>query len=276
MIKRELYLSDTTLRDGEQRPGLVFDDEQKCRLALLLDRAGVQQIDAGIPAMGIEEQRVITRILKNRVRTEISVWNRMDEKDIRMAMECEPDIIHISAPASYVHIYSKLKKNKNWLVTNLMRCVSLARDKGFAVTVGFEDASRADMTFLTGLSRRLAELDVSRVQFSDTVGVLTPGRTFECVAELIRVGGLPVSFHGHNDLGFAVANAIAAARAGAEAVETTLLGLGERAGNCNMTAFIRAASTAFTMRPAIHDCTVIEKQARAILFDDGKTVQNTT
>lgn len=265
MTKRTLYLTDTTLRDGEQRPGLAFDADQKCRVALLLDRAGIHQIDAGIPAMGPEEQAVITRILENRVRAEISVWNRMEEGDICRAMECRPDVIHISAPSSYVHIYSKLKKNKNWLVTRLLHCVTLAREQGFTVTVGFEDASRADMTFLIGLTRQLSELGVRRVQFSDTVGILTPGRTYDCIEELIRLGGLPVSFHGHNDLGFAVANALSAARAGAEAVETTLFGIGERAGNCDMAALVHAASPAFSLRPALRDCPAIERHAREIL-----------
>lgn len=265
MTKRALYLTDTTLRDGEQRPGLAFDAEQKCRVALLLDRAGIRQIDAGIPAVGLEEQKIITRILENRVRAEISVWNRLEEADIRRAMECRPDIIHISAPSSYVHIYSKLKKNKNWLVTRLLRCVALAREQDFSVTVGFEDASRADMTFLISLSRQLSELGVRRVQFSDTVGVLTPGRTYDCIEELVRLGGLPVSFHGHNDLGFAVANTLSAARAGAETVETTLFGIGERSGNCDMAALVRAASPAFSLRPALRDCPTIERHARDIL-----------
>lgn len=265
MTKPVLYLTDTTLRDGEQRPGLAFDEEQKCRLALLLDRAGVRQIDAGIPAVGPEERKVIRRILENRSRAEISVWNRMNEEDIRLAMECRPDIIHISAPASYVHIYSKLKKNKTWLIRRLERCVCLARDGGFAVTVGLEDASRADITFLVGLTRRLAELGVRRVQFADTVGILTPGRTYECVEELVRLGGLPVSFHGHNDLGFAVANTLSAARAGAEAAEVTLFGLGERAGNCDMTALVRAASPAFSLRPSVGDCGAIERHTLEIM-----------
>lgn len=265
MIKRPLFLTDTTLRDGEQRPGLAFNSDQKCRLALLLDRAGIHQIDAGVPAMGREECDTIRQIMENRIRAEISVWNRMNTNDIRLSMECKPDIIHISVPSSYVHIYSKLKKNKTWLIGQMEHCVSMARDGGFTVTVGFEDASRADMTFLVSLTHRLAELGVRRVQFADTVGILTPGRAYDCVEELVRLGGLPVSFHGHNDLGFAIANALSAARAGAEVVEVTLFGLGERTGNCDITAFIRAASSAFSLRPALRDCDIIERRALEIM-----------
>lgn len=267
MNRKKRYLTDTTLRDGEQRPGLAFDAEQKCRLALLLDRAGVQQIDAGVPAMGIDEQRVIERILENRVRARISVWNRMDEGDLHRAMACRPDIIHISAPSSYVHIYSKLKKNKSWLTRTLFSCVSLVREQGFAVTVGFEDASRADMTFLIALTRQLAELGVERVQFSDTVGVLTPGRTFAYIDELVRLGGLPVSFHAHNDLGCAVANTLTAFRAGAQVAETTLFGVGERAGNCDMHALVSAAASAYELRPSVQDCAIVEKKAQILLGD---------
>ncbi|MPN23994.1 2-isopropylmalate synthase [bioreactor metagenome] len=107
------------------------------------------------------------------------------------------------------------------------------------------------------------------MQFSDTVGILTPGRAFDCVEELVRLGGLPVSYHGHNDLGFAVANALAAAKAGAEAVETTLFGVGERAGNCDMIAFVRAAWPAFELRPALRDCPAVERHAMEIMAGDG-------
>ncbi|MDD2213682.1 MAG: homocitrate synthase [Oscillospiraceae bacterium] len=263
--KRRLLLTDTTLRDGEQRPGTVFDAQQKCRLALLLDRDGIHQIDAGIPAIGTSEQTVICRIIENRVRARISVWNRLNPQDILASMACQPDIIHISVPSSYVHIYSKLNKNKTWLISQMEQCVILARERGFTVTIGFEDASRADMTFLIYLTQRLKALGVSRVQFADTVGILTPGRAYDCVEALTRLGGLPVSFHGHNDLGFAVANALASAAAGAEAVEATLFGLGERAGNCDLAALIQAAAPAYELRPALRDCAALQRHALEII-----------
>ncbi len=265
-MKQTIYLIDTTLRDGEQRPGCAFSSEQKIRMARLLDRAGIHQIDAGTPAMSCEERACIAAIQASRIRATISVWSRMDEKDLQDAMSCHPDMIHISAPVSYVHIYSKLRKNKTWLQKQLLSCVELAQQKGFAVTVGFEDASRADITFMSALAAQLQEQGVLRVQFSDTVGVMTPQRTYECITELIGRGSPPVSFHGHNDLGMAVANSIAAMRAGAVAIETTLLGLGERAGNCNMETLIRAAGRTYELRPTLRDAEILSRKAREILF----------
>lgn len=265
-MKQTAYLIDTTLRDGEQRPGCAFSLTQKLHIAQLLDRAGIHQLDAGIPAMGSEECEVIQGILANRVRTNISVWSRMNEDDLLTAMACKPDIIHISAPVSYAHIYSKLRKNKTWLQKQLLSCVAFVQERGFTVTVGFEDASRADITFMSGLASQLREQGVLRVQFSDTVGVMTPQRTYDCISELIHGGSPPVTFHGHNDLGLAVANSIAALRAGAFGVETTLLGLGERAGNCDLEALVRAAGRTYDLRPTLRDAEILSRKAREILL----------
>lgn len=264
-MKKNAYILDTTLRDGEQRPGCAFSPVQKLQIAQLLDRAGIKQIDAGTPAMGSEECDVIREIIANRVRADISVWCRMNEKDLLAAMSCKPDVIHISVPISYVHIYSKLQKNKNWLQKQLICCVRFAQEKGFLVTVGFEDASRADIAFMSALSSRLKEMGVLRVQFSDTVGVMTPQRTYDCITELIRAGSPPITFHGHNDLGMAVANSISALRAGAIGVETTLLGLGERAGNCDLEALVRAIGHTYDFRPTLKDTETLSGKAREIL-----------
>ncbi len=264
-MKRTVYLSDTTLRDGEQRPGVVFSNEQKLQLALLLDRAGVSRIDAGVPAMGDNEAERIRQIVRRRVRAKIATWNRMRVCDIELAMSCQPDIIHISAPISYVHIYTKLKKNKNWLLRELETCVQTALDGGFTVTVGLEDASRADITFVAGVAKRMGEMGVAGVQFSDTVGVLTPSRTYESIQEMLLRGSPPISFHGHNDLGFAVANALAALRGGASAIECTLHGIGERAGNCDLQELICAASAQYELRPTLHDVKLLYRAAEQFL-----------
>lgn len=264
-MKRSIYVSDTTLRDGEQRPGCVFSEEQKLQLARLLDRAGVHRIDAGVPAMGEAECDLIRRIVRQRARAQIATWNRMNPQDIRQAMSCEPDIIHISVPVSYIHIYSKLKKNKAWLLREMEGCVKLALSGGFTVTVGLEDASRADITFVSGIAKQFGEMGVSGVQFSDTVGILTPSRTYECMQEMRQHGSPPISFHGHNDLGMAVANSLAALRAGAVAIEGTLYGIGERAGNCDLQELILAAASQYEMRPTVRDVMLLYRGAEKIL-----------
>ena len=269
-MKQKAYLMDTTLRDGEQRPGCAFSPAQKLQIAQILDRAGIHQIDAGTPAMGSDECDVIREIMANRVRANISVWCRMNEDDLMAAMSCTPDLIHISAPISYAHIYTKLRKNKTWLQKELLGCVAFVQEKGFAVTVGFEDASRADITFMSAISTQLREQGVLRVQFSDTVGVMTPQRTYECVTELIHAGSPPITFHGHNDLGMAVANSVAALRAGAVGIETTLLGLGERAGNCNLEILARVISRTYDIRPTLRDAEILSRKGREIFCIDNR------
>lgn len=265
-MKQKIYLIDTTLRDGEQRPGCAFSPDQKLQIAQLLDRAGIHQIDAGTPAMGSEECDVIRQIVSNRIRAKISVWSRMNENDLIEAMSCNPDNIHISVPISYVHIYSKLQKNKTWLQKQVTSCVDFVQEKGFSVSVGFEDASRADISFMCIIASQLQKMGVTRVQFSDTVGIMTPRRTYECISELIRCGCPPVTFHGHNDLGMAVANSVSALRAGAVGVETTLLGLGERAGNCDLETLVRAIGYTYDFRPTYKDAETLSRKGKEILL----------
>jgi len=200
-----------------------------------------------------------------RKNAKISVWNRAVLDDIKKSVRCRPDIIHISAPVSYVFIYSKLNKNKSWVIKNLSSCVAYAHDRGFEVTVGFEDASRADITFMTTLAGHMSKLGVTRVRFADTVGVLSPSRTYQAVREMIDYTGMELELHAHNDLGMAVANTILGAKAGANYLDTTILGLGERAGNCDFLELVSAASNIFDISPSIIHADRMQSQIAAIL-----------
>lgn len=244
-MKRTKHIVDTTMRDGEQSPGIVMTKEIKLKIARILDQIGVFQIEAGIPAAGSYEIDTIGEMIQNRNQAKISVWNRLKADDIQKSFECCPDIIHICVPVSYVHIYSKLKKNKAWIIKNMVSCVELAAGRGFEVTVGFEDASRADITFMIHLACLLRDLGVTRIRIADTVGVLTPSATFQSVRDIIENAGVDVEIHTHNDLGMAVANSITGAKAGADYIDTTILGIGERTGNCDFRKFIDAADSLF-------------------------------
>jgi homocitrate synthase NifV len=162
-------------------------------------------------------------------------------------MECRPDIIHISVPVSYVMIYSKLNKNKTWVMKNLAICVEYALEHGYEVTVGFEDASRADITFMIILAQQLKQRGVSRIRFADTVGILSPARTYQAVKDIMDNSGIEVEIHAHNDLGMAVANSVMGAKAGADYIDTTVSGIGERAGNCDFYNLIHTARDIFSL-----------------------------
>ena len=244
-MKKIKHLIDTTLRDGEQSPGFAFDCPTKLKIAAELDKLGIYQIEAGIPAIGKDEKQSILSIMESRKNSRISVWNRMNISDIEHSFDCTPDVIHISAPVSYVQIYTKLKKNKVWLVNTLAQCIDFAQAKGYAVTVGMEDASRADITFISTILKMLSSCGVELVRYADTVGVLTPSQTENVIKEIKTVSNITIEIHTHNDLGMAVANSVAAAKAGVDYIDCTLFGIGERAGNCNLEHFVRYSKQCF-------------------------------
>lgn len=266
-MARACYLVDTTLRDGEQSPGLALGSRDKITLAQVMDELGVYIIEGGIPAMGKVEQQALYGMKSVCQRARIAAWNRMSIEDIRCSIECEPDILHISVPVSERQIFRKLGKDHDWLENTMLECVDFARSQGYAVTVGFEDASRADRAFMIHLGTLLHQHGVYYLRFADTLGLLTPGETFEQVQQLHKGSGMDMGFHAHNDLGMATANAVAALQAGASYIDTTLGGIGERAGNCSMGQFIEAVSLEYDLpieRDAVRKC---EMFARTIFGD---------
>jgi homocitrate synthase NifV len=222
---------DSTLRDGEQAPGVVFNLKEKVAIAKLLDLLGVEIIEAGTPIMGELEQQALRKICGLGLRARVVSWNRLLLSDIRASLACGVRDIHISAPVSDLHIQVKLGKNKQWVLDCLKRAMRYAFDYGCRVSVGSEDASRADFRFLMEFALLAQEMGAERFRYADTVGILDPFSTRRVVGALVKKLSIPVEFHGHNDFGMATANSVAAFTAGATHITTTVGGLGERAGN---------------------------------------------
>lgn len=239
MKYEKINIVDTTLRDGEQSAGLAFSIDEKVEIAKYMDENNIYQIEAGIPAMGDLEKEAIKRILYNRKKSLISTWNRMNIEDIKHSIICNPDIIHISVPTSDIQIYSNLGKDKAWVEKNLVECVYFAKDKGYEVTIGFEDASRADVNYLINLCEILNKFEVKRIRYADTVGILMPSTTGETIKTIINNTDMEVEIHAHNDFGMAIPISLEAVKCGAKYVDCTLNGIGERAGNCDLQEFIR-------------------------------------
>ena len=238
-LVEDIYIVDTTLRDGEQSAGRAFSIDEKVEIAKYMDENNIYQIEAGIPIMGDLEKECIKRILSVRKNSLIATWNRMNKKDIQHSIDCKPDIIHISVPTSDIQIYSNLGKDKIWIEKNLRECVYFAKDKGYEVTIGFEDASRADINYLINLCEIVKSFDVKRVRYADTVGILMPSIVREAVKTIIDRTGIEIEIHAHNDFGMAIPISLEAVKSGAKYVDCTLDGIGERAGNCNLQEFIR-------------------------------------
>lgn len=244
-MKENKYIVDTTLRDGEQSPGIALRIEDKVKIAMLLDEIGVYEIEAGVPCLSTAEAEGICRIIEKKKDAKISVWSRMNIDDVKKSIACKPDIIHIGTPVSYIQIYSKLKKNKAWVQKSVLDCVEVARNSNIEVTVGLEDASRSDIGFILSLIRELKNAGVSTIRVADTVGILTPNRTKEIVETIKANTDIKIEIHIHNDLGMAVANSIIGAKAGADFIDCTLFGIGERTGNCNFYDFVHASESIF-------------------------------
>ena len=235
-----VLINDTTLRDGEQAAGVAFNLQEKVAIAKFLNSIGVQELEVGIPAMGMEETRAITAIVDLGLEAKLLGWNRAVISDIKASVACGLRRVHISIPVSGIQIAAKFQGQWRVTLQQLKDSVNFALDEGLWVAVGGEDSSRADSNFLQDVAMYSQEWGASRFRFCDTVGILDPFDTYARVKQLVMNLSIPVEIHTHNDFGLATANALAGIRAGAMSVNTTVNGLGERAGNAALEEVIMA------------------------------------
>jgi len=233
-MEDSVRINDTTLRDGEQTAGVAFTPDEKIAIARGLARAGVAEMEVGIPSLGPEERETIRAIASLALVTRPMVWARMCETDVAAAALCNVSLINLSIPVSDIHMAYKIRRDRAWVLMTVARVVREAVDRGMMVSVGAEDASRADMGFLYRVADVAQTAGASRLRFADTLGLLDPFTTYERISALRGRFDLPIEMHAHDDLGMATANTLAAVLAGAKYVNTTVNGLGERAGNASL------------------------------------------
>jgi len=240
MNKHPIQINDTTLRDGEQAAGIAFTVEEKIAIATFLDSIGVPELEIGVPAMGQEEAESIKTIANLGLNAKLLGWNRANLSDLRASMDCGLQRVHISVPVSEIQIAAKFGGNQQKMLDCLRDAINFACDRGLSVSVGGEDSSRADESFLLDVAFYAQELGAFRFRFCDTVGILDPLTTYSKVRTLVHHLFIPIEMHTHNDFGLAMANSLAGLEAGALSVNTTVNGIGERAGNAALEEIVMA------------------------------------
>jgi 2-isopropylmalate synthase len=236
----KVRIFDTTLRDGEQTPGVSITPEQKVQIAIKLDELGIDAIEAGFPVVSHGEAIAIKNITKQGLKAEICGLARAVKSDIDAAINCDLAYVHTFIATSDIHMQFKLKMNRQQVIERATWAVEYAKKHGIQVEFSAEDATRSDRAFINEVFRAVASVGVDRLDIPDTVGYATPQYIEEIVKDVQTNIGLPISMHCHDDFGLAVANSISGINAGAICAHVTINGLGERAGNASLEEFVMA------------------------------------
>ncbi|SET49511.1 homocitrate synthase NifV [Salinibacillus kushneri] len=231
--KKKITIEDSTLREGEQTPGIALNEKKKRIILEKLAETNVPFAEVGIPSMGSVEFESIKSLAQDENLPRLIGWNRGRKDDLNKTLETGLTALHIGLPSSDIHIKNKFKKDYNWVIETATELIEYAKSQGATfISVSAEDMGRANIEFLKRYANAVSNAGATRMRLSDTVGCLTPDKTEKIVSTLTNSVSPEFEFqlHMHNDLNLALANVLSGIKAGASQVHTTVNGLGDRAG----------------------------------------------
>lgn len=248
----DVMIYDTTLRDGEQTPGVTITTDEKITIAEKLDKLGVDVIELGFPAASPGEQETFKEVSKLGLNAKISGLARALTKDIDKAIDSDANYIHTFIGTSPLHRDYKLKMSKEEILDSAVTAVEYIKDHGLIAEFSCEDATRTELDYLLEVFGAVQDAKVDKINVPDTVGVTIPIKMNELITNLSKEIKVPISVHCHNDFGLAVANTLAAIEAGAKQAQCTINGLGERAGNASLEEIVMALHKSYQINTNIN------------------------
>lgn len=241
----KIYILDTTLRDGEQTPGVALTVDEKMQIARKLNNMGVDKIEVGFPASSKGEIKSARKIKSMDLDSTLVGLARSLKKDIDAVLDADLEYVHTFLGTSPLHRDYKLNMTKEDIINTSVEGIEYAKDHGLTVEFSAEDASRTEYDFLFDVYNEAVKVGVDFLDFPDTVGILTPNLTREIVTQLKKNFNVPISVHFHNDFGLATANTLTAIECGANQAHVTVNGLGERTGNCSLEELVMALKSSY-------------------------------
>ena len=249
---RSIRIFDTTLRDGEQTPGVSLTVEEKLEIARQLDRLGVDVIEAGSPMSSEGEKKAVREIAKSGLRAEVCGLARTTRNDIEAAIDCGVSTVHTFVPTSDVQMKYAVGLTREQVLSATIDSIEYVKSHGLICEFSPMDATRSDMEFLKEVCRAAEKAGADRINIPDTVGIMTPYSMRKLVEELGASINVPISIHCHDDFGMAVANSLAAVEAGATQVHATINGLGERAGNAALEEVVMSLHMIYNLKTGVN------------------------
>ncbi|MGD9780054.1 2-isopropylmalate synthase [Methanomethylovorans sp.] len=251
-MNKKITIFDTTLRDGEQTPGVSLTNDQKLKIARQLDKLGIDVLEAGFPISSDGDKQSVKAIANEGLGLDVCGLARVLTKDLDACLDTDVNMIHTFVSTSDIQRIHTIKKSKEEVLTMAVDAVQYIKDHGVKCMFSAMDATRTDIDYLTQVYKSVEGAGCDIINVPDTVGIMSPSRMYQLVGTVSKEVKIPIDVHCHNDFGIAVANSLMAVEAGASQVQVTVNGIGERAGNANLAEVVMCLQSIYGAKTNIN------------------------